>query len=102
MSNEKLKAFDLEAIYDAEIAPLMSKIIDICKAHKLPMFATFVCANDPDDENVLCTTNLMFSDERPVPDEIRRLEPSLRPAPMLRMRVTDPAKGTIEDTIIIP
>lgn len=34
-------ALDNEAIYDQEIAPLMSQIIDICKKHQIPMFATF-------------------------------------------------------------
>lgn len=31
----------LETVYDAEIAPLVEQIITVCKAHDLPIFATF-------------------------------------------------------------
>jgi hypothetical protein len=48
--------WDLEHIYDTEIAPLMSRIIEICKANNLPMFATFVYANGEDDGEDYCTT----------------------------------------------
>lgn len=37
-----------EAVYDAEISPLMAQIVAICKAHKINMAATF--ALDPADE----------------------------------------------------
>ena len=33
--------YDLEAIYDAEIGPLMAQIIAICERHELPMIASF-------------------------------------------------------------
>jgi len=97
------RGFDLEAVYDAEIAPLMSKIIEVCKKHKMPMFATFLYKNNPaEDDNGLCTTNLMFEKERPVPEEILNLEPSIRAEyKALRMRVTG-ADGSIEDTVILP
>jgi hypothetical protein len=32
---------DNEKIYDEQIAPLMSQIIEICKANNIPMFADF-------------------------------------------------------------
>ena len=32
---------DKEAIYDTEIAPLMARIIEACKANDLPFFASF-------------------------------------------------------------
>jgi hypothetical protein len=32
---------DKEHIYDEEIAPLMTKIIEICKREQIPMFADF-------------------------------------------------------------
>lgn len=96
------KRFDLEAVYDAEIAPLMTEIIGICNKHKLPMFATFLYANDPDGDDGVCTTNLMFK-ERPIPEKLMALAPSVMPsrAPMLRMRVTK-GDGSVEDTVIMP
>lgn len=36
--------FDLEAVYDTEIAPLMTQIIEICKKHGMPMLASFCYA----------------------------------------------------------
>lgn len=48
--------FDLEAIYDEQISPLMTQIIAICKEHDLPMLATFVCAQREDDDPLHCTT----------------------------------------------
>ena len=33
--------FDLESVYDEQIAPLMAQIIAICKEHRLPMLAVF-------------------------------------------------------------
>lgn len=44
---------DNERVYDEQIAPLMKQIIEICKKHEMPMFASFVYA--PDN---FCTTNL--------------------------------------------
>lgn len=101
--NDKKQAFDLEAVYDADIAPLMTKIIEICKAHKLPMFAAFLYQNDPEGENGVCSTNLMFADERPVPEILLKLLPLLWEAGRrraLRMRVTK-ADGSIEETVIL-
>lgn len=33
--------FDKEAVYDAEIAPLMTKIIEVCKRERIPFVAVF-------------------------------------------------------------
>ncbi len=35
MSNER------ETVYDAEVAPLMEQIVDICKRNDIPMVASF-------------------------------------------------------------
>ena len=40
MKTSKLKS-DKEKIYDEQISPLMSQIIEICKEHKIPLFANF-------------------------------------------------------------
>jgi hypothetical protein len=42
---------DNEAVYDAEISPLVTKLIEICQKHDLPMFASFAFA-----EGQRCTT----------------------------------------------
>lgn len=44
---------DNEAVYDEQLAPLMRQVIAVCKAHKIPMFATFVYKPDG-----FCTTSL--------------------------------------------
>jgi hypothetical protein len=50
--------YDLEAVYDAELAPLMTQIIEICKRHKMPMIASFAYACEDADNVRLCTTAL--------------------------------------------
>ena len=47
--------FDLEEIYDEQIAPLMERIIAICTKHKIPIAATVQYATDQH-----CTTTLSF------------------------------------------
>jgi hypothetical protein len=56
---------DLEPVYDAEIAPLMTRIIEICKQHDLPMFCSFQLSDgDPEAheagrEPLFCTTYIL-------------------------------------------
>jgi hypothetical protein len=53
--------FDREQVYDEEIAPLMARVIAICKDHKIPMLATFCYRNDPaaaDNNTSYCSTLL--------------------------------------------
>ena len=56
MDSKPKESFDLEAIYDSEIAPLMTQIIGICKTHGMPMVASFVYANDGNGGEDLCTS----------------------------------------------
>lgn len=51
-----------EQVYDAEIAPLMAKVIAICKAHKIAHVATF--SLEPAGE-LLCTTCCVTEDTEP-------------------------------------
>lgn len=44
---------DCETIYDEQINPLMTKIIEICQANDIPMFASFKYKDDG-----YCTTYL--------------------------------------------
>lgn len=46
---------DHEPVYDAEINPLMARIIEICKRDSIPMLASFWLRND-DDGPLRCTT----------------------------------------------
>lgn len=55
MSDRPGDTWDLEAVYDAEIAPLMTQIIGICKAHGMPMVASFMYASN-DDGDDMCTS----------------------------------------------
>jgi hypothetical protein len=51
-----------ETVYDAEIAPLMAKIIRICREHNIPMAAHFELDPDPTPDNPLyCST--VFGDD---------------------------------------
>lgn len=52
--------WDKESIYDEQIYPLMSKIIGICKGHKIPMVAQFQIANSEELGARFCTTTLPF------------------------------------------
>ena len=95
------QSFDLEAIYDAKIAPLMDQIIGICKEHKLPMFATFLYMNDPDGDDGLCTTNLMFK-ERPIPEKLLNLVTIADPPRIAALRISvKKGDGSVEETVIL-
>lgn len=50
------ETWDLEAVYDEQISPLMAQIIAICKEHGMPMVASFAYAAQGDGEFDLCTT----------------------------------------------
>ena len=50
-----------EEVYDKQIAPLMTRIIEICQAHKIKMHASFEL-----DEGLMCTTNLNHGETSPV------------------------------------
>lgn len=96
------ESFDLESVYDEQIAPLMTQLIEICAKHKLPMFATFLYANDPDGDGAgICTTNQMYK-ERPIPEELESLVDIVVPrrVPPLHLKVTH-ADGSVDMTTII-
>ena len=61
-------SFDKEPVYDAEIAPLIKQIIDVCKRNNIPMLATFVYGKGRDDdpgEIDFCTTYLHDCEAEP-------------------------------------
>ncbi len=50
-----------EAIYDKQIASLMSQVIEICKANAIPFVTSFQLTTDEEDEDgaMLCTSCLL-------------------------------------------
>lgn len=49
-------AYDKEAIYDEEIAPLMKQILATCKKHELPFVASFAYGREEDGEVHFCSS----------------------------------------------
>ena len=47
-----------EQIYDEQISPLMAQVIEICKAHKIGVLASFAIPI-PEDFGLRCTTALL-------------------------------------------
>lgn len=60
-----MQPYDLEAVYDDKIAPLMAEIIALCKEHDMPMLASFVFRGHEDGGHDLCTTALLEGNRRP-------------------------------------
>lgn len=85
MSEEQDERSERERIYDDEIAPLMTKIFDVCKRAEIPFAAQFSIGPAPDgDESWLCTSGLSFGDE-----QIRKVMGVMKPPsrPFLAMTV---------------
>lgn len=55
MNNE---LYNEEYIYDTEISPLVTKLIEICNKNKIPMVASFAYENCEDNGVGCCTTSL--------------------------------------------
>lgn len=55
---------DANKVYDDQISPLMTQIIEICIAHKIPLFANFRLGADPElnGDQLLCSTILFGGD----------------------------------------
>lgn len=58
------KDYDKEAIYDAEIAPLMTQIIDICKKNSINMIASFAIKHD-EGGHFLCSSAQLHKGDKP-------------------------------------
>lgn len=56
--------YDLEDVYDAEIAPLMREIVAICERHGMPLLASFAYARS-EDRTSFCTTSIPFEGRTP-------------------------------------
>ncbi len=60
-----IPVFDLEAVYDDKISPLMKQIIEICREHEMPMVASFCYRRDEEGGNDVANTTLPFDDRQP-------------------------------------
>jgi hypothetical protein len=100
MSSEP--TWDLEAVYDAEISPLMTQIIAICKRVGLPMVASFQYANREDE--ALCTTALPLRPAGSSPT-IEAAGPFIRrhgkPAPLM-LTTRDGEGRIVASEVILP
>ena len=51
-----------DKIYDAEISPLMAKILEICKREKIGMLCSFCFGQGEDGETQCCTSAMLGGD----------------------------------------
>jgi hypothetical protein len=73
MSREgaKMKYWDKEDVYDAQISPLMKQIIAICQEHHMPIVFSVQYANDEGKGPALCTTTLTPEEWEPSEKMVR-------------------------------
>ena len=81
-----------EAIYDDEISPLLKKILEICKTHKIAMLSEFCLGYDDDnpDSQLCCTSALLTEDHEPT-ERIKEAFNVLKPQPQF-MTITTVSK----------
>lgn len=69
------KRSDRERVYDEEIAPLMTKIIEACGRAQIPFAAQFSIGPAPDgNPSWLCTSMMVFDDA-----QIRKVADVMKP-----------------------
>lgn len=59
-----------EQAYDSLLNPLIAQVLEICKAHKIPMLASFGLeeSDDEETEGLHCTSALLEDDWNPSPE----------------------------------
>ncbi len=74
------ESYDLESVYDSEIHPLMTQILEICKRVKMPMAATFCYAKgrDPDDPEGVDYCSAAVPRDKWQPPEIQEILHTMR------------------------
>lgn len=81
-----------EEIYDAEIAPLMTKIIKVCQVHGLAMVASYDISNEA-DPTFRCTSYLPDGEGKQIfAEAVRVLKPKSPPTIMLTVEHADGSK----------
>lgn len=61
-----------EQVYDAEISPLMAKVIEICKREKIAVLANFQLSVEG-EEDLRCTTALLDRESKPSQEQLSAL-----------------------------
>ena len=84
-----------ETVYDAELNPLIAKVIELCKEHGIVTFMHFELDDCGDDERVLCTTSIPpESDEDPGSQRIAKMRAAAFFKPtFMGMTVTTTGEG---------
>lgn len=81
-----------EAIYDAQINPLMAQIIEICREHKIAVVASFALGpDDPDnpDSQLMCTTTLIDDEKEPTDAQVQAARLLVTGPPLSMLTVRD-------------
>ncbi len=95
-----MEEFDLEQAYDEQIAPLMARIIEICKQNKIPMAAEFLVRISQNDEEDYRTTFMDHIKERGKIEHMDRIREALeirRRAASVLTLTTKNKKGDVVD-----
>lgn len=76
-----------ETVYDDQIAPLMSQIIEVCQKHKIAMLANFDLAS-ADDPGLRCITALVDAEYSPPQDFVEAVDLLMRQPGLIAIAVT--------------
>lgn len=88
-ADDAVPNYDLESVYDEQISPLMTKIIGICKDHKMPMIASFQYQKSEEDGVGYVTTALIGGDNfLPGGEKLRAAHSALAPVRPVSLAVT--------------
>ncbi|MFA5898013.1 MAG: hypothetical protein WC829_02750 [Hyphomicrobium sp.] len=90
-----------EQVYDAEIEPLMAKILDICQVAGIGMLADFEIQS-PDDEGLRCTSALPDETGKNSERHRRAIAILMPPRPKPLMLTTTHADGSVTMTAVLP
>lgn len=86
-----------ESVYDEQIAPLISRVIAICKEHKIPAAATFQYEDDDENGPGFVSTCLPFDDvQSKHMARVQHLVASPEPAHAVALTVTSTPTGSVE------
>jgi hypothetical protein len=69
--------FDKESVYDEQLAPLMTQILEICEANEIPMIADFFLKRDEEQGDLHCTSALAHYPHTPA--KTKKLVDEARP-----------------------
>ena len=72
-----------ESVYDEQINPLMAKIIEICREHKIAMLCDFALGKD-----LRCTSAQLQDEFEPLHDQLKAYQ-LLRPKRPFAMAITE-------------